>query len=405
MDTDEPKFVQSAPEALKGSAEAREEKVVERGGSTRMGWGRQIREDELDEDADGFLTWICRYPVERNHPRPTTGTIAVKKSGDAVVCASDDKVVDVLQKLIVEGFLAMPVISASDKRLISYIDLLDIVWWALYSFGAWRTDVSKEKQSKEGILESKEHFTSFLSLERFRNATVADVIGRSGFGTRNQPHHVYKGFSLFHCFETMARISAHRMAICNAERKVIGIVTQSMVISLLDQHLDRLGTLATNHNIGEMKAGLMEELLLVQETDLALSAFKLMVQQNVNGLAVVNDKGVLVDTISVRDLRGMGAKADDWTALWLSVREYKEMCRQRFNLQTPHKPITCTKDDTLETIIKKMDDGNIHRVFLCEDNGVPTHCISQRDVLRFILHLAGLKSTSLEDLERAQEVM
>lgn len=28
------------------------------------GTGRALREDELDEDADGFLTWICRYPVE-----------------------------------------------------------------------------------------------------------------------------------------------------------------------------------------------------------------------------------------------------------------------------------------------------------------------------------------------------
>lgn len=26
--------------------------------------GRALREDELDEDADAFLTWICRYPVE-----------------------------------------------------------------------------------------------------------------------------------------------------------------------------------------------------------------------------------------------------------------------------------------------------------------------------------------------------
>jgi hypothetical protein len=33
----------------------------------------------------------------------------------------------------------------------------------------------------------------------------------------------------------MARLSAHRVAITNGERKVTGLITQSMVLSLLDQ--------------------------------------------------------------------------------------------------------------------------------------------------------------------------
>jgi hypothetical protein len=66
--------------------------------------------------------------TQRNHPRPESGAIAVKKSGDAVCCVTSDKLVDVLQKLIVEGFLSMPVLSTIDARLVNYIDLLDIVW-------------------------------------------------------------------------------------------------------------------------------------------------------------------------------------------------------------------------------------------------------------------------------------
>lgn len=403
---DEPKFVQAAPELLKQPPTG-DEKVEEvstgSSGVLRSGLGRALREDELDEDADGFLTWICRYPVERNHPRPESGAIAVKKSGDAVCCITSDKIVDVLQKLIVEGFLSMPVLSTVDSRLVNYIDLLDIVWYTLWSFGAWRESVSSES-----VHESKEKFTSFLALERFRNATVLDVLGRPGFGTRNQPFHVYKGFSLFHAFETMARVASHRLAICNSERRVIGIITQSMIISLIDQHLDRLGTLATGHTVLQMLPGLSEELKLVNVTDLTLSAFKGMVIGSVSGLAVVNAAGELVDTISVRDLRGTGVTADDWTALWLSVGEFKAACRKRFPSQTPPKPIFVTQADSLHTVIKKMEDGNIHRVFVCETKGdalIPTHCISQRDVLRFLLYLAGLKPTSLADLERAQEVL
>lgn len=105
----------------------------------------------------------------------------------------------------------------------------------------------------------------------------------------------------------------------------------------------------------------------------------------------------------------------------LSLTDFKEHCRKKFPSQTPHKPICVTKTDTLERVIRLMDDGNIHRVFVCEEKSenlggsmvtgkqakclVPSHVITQRDVMRFILHLAGLKSTGLEDLERAQELV
>jgi hypothetical protein len=106
----------------------------------------------------------------------------VKKSGDAVVCTTSDKLVDVLQKLIVEGFLSLPILSTSDSRLVGYLDMLDIVWFSLWSFGAWR----EESVSTEKVLESKEHFATFLALERFKNATILDVLGRPGFGQQER---------------------------------------------------------------------------------------------------------------------------------------------------------------------------------------------------------------------------
>jgi hypothetical protein len=91
-----------------------------------------------------------------------------------------------------------------------------------------------------------------------------------------------------------------------------------------------------------------------------------------------------------------------------SPSEFKAHCRKKFSSQTPPKPIFVTQADSLRTVIKRMEDGNIHRVFVCElkdGKPIPTHCISQRDVLRFLLYLAGLKPTSLADIERAEEVL
>ena len=103
--------------------------------------------------------------------------------------------------------------------------------------------------------------------------------------------------------------------------------------------------------------------------------------QGISGLGVTGDKGHLVDVLSVRDLRGLGVKAEHFERLWLSVRRYKEEVRKEFRRQTPPVPIHVTEDDSFERVISAMDDGNIHRVFVVrkEEGGLkPTRVITQR---------------------------
>ena len=117
--------------------------------------------------------------------------------------------------------------------------------------------------------------------------------------------------------------------------------------------------------------------------------------QCVSGLGVVNDKGHLVDILSVRDLRGIGMKAEHFERLWQPVGRFKAETRSEFHRQTPPQPIHVSEDGSFERVIRLMDDGNIHRVFVVdgtEDGGMrPTHVITQRDVLRFLLSKMGLE--------------
>ena len=128
--------------------------------------------------------------------------------------------------------------------------------------------------------------------------------------------------------------------------------------------------------------------------------------QRITGLGVTNSEGSLVDTLSVRDLRGMGVNAEHFERLWHTVARYKEEVRRDFKRQTPPKPIHVTRDDTLRHVITRMDDGNIHRVFVVEkqrrEGGSgeelwrPTHVITQRDVMRFLLFKMGLQPMSAQ---------
>ena len=58
------------------------------------------------------------------------------------------------QKMIVEGFLGFPVLSSHDSRLIGFVDLLDIAWFMIHSFGVWRGE-----QGNESMIESKVRVT------------------------------------------------------------------------------------------------------------------------------------------------------------------------------------------------------------------------------------------------------
>jgi len=56
---------------------------------------------------------------------------------------------------------------------------------------------------------------------------------------------------------------------------------------------------------------------------------------------------------------------------WLSVFEFKAHCRLQFPLQTPLKPIFVEKTHTLRDVIRAMDDGNLHRVFVVSKHAQP----------------------------------
>lgn len=88
-----------------------------------------------------------------------------------------------------------------------------------------------------------------------------------------------------------------------------------MIISLLDQHIDRLMDIRYM-TVDEMIPGLSDDLQWISEDELAMIAFKRMVEKNISGLAVVDSNHALVDTISVRDLRGMGFEAEKFMRIW-----------------------------------------------------------------------------------------
>ena len=231
----------------------------------------------------------------------------------------------------------------------------------------------------------KQVWSNFFELDGFKTARVSHLLTSAAArweGPRIvcQPSHL--GCSSLSVLEQMARLGTHRVPVLSDVGRVLGLVTQSMFISLFGQQMHRLGRLKKLW-VSELINTLAPVPHVVKEDSLAINAFNLMAKHNIAGLGVVDSNGYLVGTITVKDLHGIGCKAEYFERLWYPVRQFLELTRT-----SPQPPSTVNTMDTLQTVIQKMDDGNVHLIFVVsqesEKRQRPLHVITQRDVLKVI---------------------
>jgi len=276
-----------------------------------------------------------------------------------------------------EGILGCPVLD-EHARYCGFVDMLDLVAFTVRQF-----DIAGLDPDIQGYAELLDR------LHEFWDAKVSDVLelGARRSWSRDPVRAVQPGITAFEAMERFINTGAHRMPVLDEMGRVIGLCTESMLISVLGQQLGLLGQ-ARNLTVRELNKDLCNEVYAVHEGDRALSAFRRMADLGVHGLAVFDRSDALVDVLTVRDLRGIGNNANRFKRLFLSVKAFKEYTRNEFGAQTPPAPLYVTPDATLAKVVQVMDDGNIHRVFECEEEPsrmggkwnrlLPRHCISQK---------------------------
>jgi len=363
---------------------------------------------------DQLLLYFAKFPLEQLTPRNPTGTIRLWKSGSAVTLAHNERISRAFHKLVTEGFLSAPVLD-DRGRYMGIMDLLDLVAFTTSLFDEKKLDPNETEWSK------------FLEKEKaFWDAKVEDVMQRPSMTNPTPFHPVHKNFSVLQAMEIMSRTGARRLPVLDEYSNVVGICTQSMIISLLSQGLERMGS-AAQLKVSEMHDQLCKEVYSIREDQRAIEGFRLMIEKNVQGVAIVDKDGCLVDALSARDLRGIGTNASRFKRLYDTVANFKNLVRGDFPAQTPRQPLSVLENEAFSRVISLMDDGNIHRVFEVqpckttesdqkaskqqqqtttmqtgsqaqqdETKKVKAiHVISQIDVIRFVLNKAGVSSSSI----------
>lgn len=290
----------------------------------------------------------------------------------------------IFAKLSVEGFLSAPVCEGS--TLVGQITMLDLVKHVNGLFYAT----------------TEEEWTDWFEKQLMFQTTPANTLMEEPSEYNRCPYKTLnEHFTSFSALELMARDKHHQILLTDSsdEKKLCGIITQSMLISFLRQNKAKWGAEFSKLKVKDFKRddAIKGSLQCVYEDELAINAFLRMEENDVHGLPIIDHSGVLKGCISVRDLRGCGTDGSKFYRLYRSVQVFKDLVRtEHKNLapathysreSVPLDGVFVTPEDSMETVITKMKDGNLHRLFICSkasaDLGLPKPIgvVSQSDVL------------------------
>ena len=247
-------------------------------------------------ESPSLLSLFLDTPIGNHTPRAVTGDVPCRKAGPVLVVQRDETLPRVFRKLAVEGFLSAPVLDGN--TYVGFIDMMDLVkkttslFWG-DTVEAWTTFWDKE--------------------EKFQNTSVDDIMQVPNEWQRDPHPPLASDYSSFYALELMVRNRLHRIALLDPTRefakRVVGIVTESMFISWLRQNMSALGAVA-KRPVSDMMSEAKAPCKVSNENQKAINAFNLMADQKVSGLAVVNDDGILVNAISITDLRAVGESGE-----------------------------------------------------------------------------------------------
>jgi len=297
------------------------------------------------------------------------------KTRDEIIfsCERTDNLTQVFKGLINHRFLSVPVFQQTDKkRWYGFVDLFDIVRYVTSHFGS-------EKMALE-----QDFWKLSEAEEKFKSLTVNDVIRGSSIKKEKKYCPITQQYTLYSAFEIFARDpNIHRIPILdnNSNRHLLSILTQSQLINFVYENLPLLGS--KKDLLVKNMIGIENQVITCKSSVLAIDAFKLIEENNINGIGIVNDAGQLIDTLSVRDLKGISADGALFWKLYKPVEEFLEFLKNDLTTLRPRNAMYVYGNDTFETVLTKIYTNQIHRIFIVDsfDSKKPIGVISLSDLL------------------------
>lgn len=270
-----------------------------------------------------------------------------------ITVESSDAMEVLLQKLFENKVSSLPVFDKDEGRYNAFFDCVDAVSYFVQYY---------EKRGPNGIDDSF-----------FQTQYSKDLLGSSYRNWANTfVSTISEGDCLKRVLDTMVNLSnIHRLPVFNFAGEFRGMLSQSDVFYSIKEYI-HLFPLVTN-TVQNLGLGDKQGVKARTNTPLC-EVFKLIANNRVSGVPILDDDGVLVGNISASDIKLIGNKPTNLDVLKKSAGEF--MVRR--------KPIAVQASTTIQQVVALVTTERIHRVYVVDASGEYKGVISLVDVLSLL---------------------
>jgi len=286
------------------------------------------------------------------------------------VCYDTDTLQDALKTLSAYNILSLPVLESKTKKFLGFVDMLDIVSHVVH--------IHEEMPENDSEIDN-------YSMLRYKDVQflyqqIGQIIDLSG---TNPVCNVHGESPLFECIGLFQK-GVHRVAVISSYGITENILSQSDVIrfliSKLDSYLDIFEkTVRETFNIAN------KTIISVQSNEATIKAFKIIHDNKISAVAVVDENGKLIGNLSASDLKGAVTTDDDegaetFGSLLLPVTTFLQ---QGGMSKLP--VATCFLSSSLSFVLLKIMALHVHRLWIVDESEKPIGIISLTDIMQAVI--------------------
>jgi len=178
--------------------------------------------------------------------------------------------------------------------------------------------------------------------------------------------------SLYHLIEEFTR-GIHRIPVMDEHGAIINIVSQSSVVKFVASHSAYLG-----HRTLDSLSLSHKKLYLLKSSQTAIEGYNILNEKQVEAIPIVDDEDQkIVGNLSASDLRGLSH--DLFAKIHQPVMEF---------ISKQKEVSICKANWTLKSVVEKMAETSVHRLWIVDDKNRPVGVVSLTDCMKgFLLAL------------------
>jgi len=270
-----------------------------------------------------------------------------------IVVPSSSSIGDAMQILAKNGITSAPVYDASSDSYLGFVDVLDIA-----------VDIVKI------FAENYEQHPHLYNPAELRKQFLLPITSVVNASDRDPFLPVDINWSLSFLINNFLKYGIHRVPVVEDD-KIVGVVAQSDVLRFLQQHR---GSLTSEfHTLAQLGLAEGPVISIPQEAPL-MRAFTHILTSKVSGIAVINERGQLVNNLSVSDLKGITET---------TFFKLEAPIHQVFSYATSKLPVVRLRPwSTFGDLLDVLATTGVHRAYVVDDNDKPVNVVTLTTILQ-----------------------